>query len=66
MPAVARGDGSGIGGEQESTSIGERPLGVPALRAPPQGRPRGEGSGVGDGAPTNGGGEPVDGRAAQP
>ena len=65
-PAVARGDGSGTGGEQESASVGERPLGTPAPRAPLQGRPGGEGSGIGEGAPTNRGGGPVDGRAAQP
>ena len=59
--AVAGGDDSGTGGEQELASIGERPLGVPAPRAPPQGRPRGEGSSVGEGAPPNGGGGLVDG-----
>jgi len=34
-PTVARGDGSGTGGEQESASVGERPLAMPAQRAPP-------------------------------
>ena len=61
---VAGGDVSDAGGEQESASIGERPPGTPAPRAPPQGRPRGEGSSIGDIAPANGGGEPIDGRAA--
>ena len=65
-PAVVGGDDSSTGGEQESASVGERPLGTPAPRAPLQGRPRGEGSSVGEGAPANGGGEPVDGRVAQP
>ena len=60
-PAVAGGDVSSARGEQESASVGERPLGVPTPRAPPQGRPRGEGSGIGEGAPANGGGELVDG-----
>ena len=64
MLAAAGGDDSGTRGEQESASIGERPLGTPAPRAPPQGRPGGEGSSVGDIAPANGGGEPIDGRAA--
>ena len=60
-PAVAGGDDSSTGGEQESISIDERPLGAPAPRAPPQGGPGGEGSGNGEGAPANGGGGPVDG-----
>ena len=63
-PAVARGDGSGTRGEQEHASVGERPLGAPALRALPQGVPRGEGSGVGEGVLANGGEGTVDGQAA--
>ena len=39
---------------------------MPAPRVPSQGRPRGEGSSFGEGAPANGGGEPVNDRAAQP
>jgi len=34
-PAVAGGDDSGTGGEQESASISERPPGAPTPRAPP-------------------------------
>ena len=34
---AAGGDDSGTGGEQESTSVGERPLGTPAQRVLPQG-----------------------------
>ena len=34
-PAVAGGDGFGTGGEQESTSVSERPPGAPAPRVPP-------------------------------
>ena len=64
--AVAGGDDTGTRGEQESASVGERPLGAPAPRVPPQGRPRGEGSSVGVRATANGDGEPIDGRAAQP
>ena len=33
--AVAGGDDTGTRGEQESASIGEKPLGVPTLRVPP-------------------------------
>ena len=34
-PVVAGGDDYGTRGEQEPASIGGRPLGTPALRAPP-------------------------------
>ena len=64
--AIARGDVSSVGGEQRPTSDGERPLGMPALRVPPQGRPRGEGSSIGVRVLANGDGEPIDGRVAQP
>ena len=66
MLTAAGEDDSGTRGEQESASIGERPPGMPAPRAPPQGRPRGEGFCIGDRPPANGGGEPINGRAAQP
>ena len=65
-PAVVGGDDSSTGGEQEPASVGGRPPGTPALKAPLQGRPGGEGSNIGEGAPANGGGGLVDGRAAHP
>ena len=61
---AAGGDDSGTGGEQESASVSERSLGMPAPRVPSHGGPRGEVSSVGEGAPANGGGGSVDGRAA--
>jgi len=64
VPVAAGGDDSGTRREQESASIGERPLGMPAPRAPSQGGPRGEGSGIRDRVPENGGGEPIDGQGA--
>ena len=35
VPVVAGGDDSSTRGEQETVSVGERPPGTPALRAPP-------------------------------